>query len=262
MREYDAVIGRWTAVDPKGQFYSPYVGMGNNPVGGIDPDGGSVLDHVHYDSKTDSYRIVEADGQDQLFIDGKFVGFGGTDGSWRSYAPDAKVFSGYNFDFYNSFGASLRDDNLFVRLYGNAPSVDARGALFQASQANKDPTVLYTALGIPVAGIAAGELLGAAAAIELSGMLSTAYGEASLMYSEAGMLYLRAKGAVDIYLTTKSRAAAGYLAVVLKPLLYKSEKGRRVHKGLERASSKMKVDIEKTIKKVYKAYKSYDKLDN
>ncbi|MFN7839567.1 MAG: RHS repeat domain-containing protein, partial [Bacteroidota bacterium] len=40
LREYDNIIGRWTTKDPKGQFYSPYVGMGNNPVGGVDPDGG------------------------------------------------------------------------------------------------------------------------------------------------------------------------------------------------------------------------------
>ncbi|MFM7852928.1 MAG: hypothetical protein ACKO96_13665, partial [Flammeovirgaceae bacterium] len=26
--------------DPKGQYFSPYVGMGNNPVSGVDPDGG------------------------------------------------------------------------------------------------------------------------------------------------------------------------------------------------------------------------------
>jgi RHS repeat-associated protein len=40
LREYDPVIGRWTAMYPYGQFYSPYVGMGNNPVSGTDPDGG------------------------------------------------------------------------------------------------------------------------------------------------------------------------------------------------------------------------------
>jgi RHS repeat-associated protein len=38
-RQYDASLGRWFAVDPAGQFSSPYVGMGNNPVMGVDPDG-------------------------------------------------------------------------------------------------------------------------------------------------------------------------------------------------------------------------------
>jgi RHS repeat-associated protein len=40
LRNYDARIGRWLSGDPYGQFDSPYVGMGNNPVTGTDPDGG------------------------------------------------------------------------------------------------------------------------------------------------------------------------------------------------------------------------------
>jgi RHS repeat-associated protein len=40
LREYDPIIGRWTTKDPMAQFYSPYIGMGNNPVSGTDPDGG------------------------------------------------------------------------------------------------------------------------------------------------------------------------------------------------------------------------------
>jgi RHS repeat-associated protein len=40
LREYDAVIGRWLVVDPYRQYWSPYVGMGNNTVSGIDKDGG------------------------------------------------------------------------------------------------------------------------------------------------------------------------------------------------------------------------------
>jgi RHS repeat-associated protein len=40
LREYDAVIGRWTSKDPYSQYYSLYVGMGNDPVNGTDPDGG------------------------------------------------------------------------------------------------------------------------------------------------------------------------------------------------------------------------------
>lgn len=36
---YDPVIGRWMAVDPSRQFWSGYLGMGNNPINGIDPDG-------------------------------------------------------------------------------------------------------------------------------------------------------------------------------------------------------------------------------
>ena len=38
-RAFDAQLGRWHAHDPAYQFASPYVGMGNNPVVGVDPDG-------------------------------------------------------------------------------------------------------------------------------------------------------------------------------------------------------------------------------
>ena len=38
-REYDPVIGRWMSVDPSRQFYSPFLGMGNSPTNGVDPDG-------------------------------------------------------------------------------------------------------------------------------------------------------------------------------------------------------------------------------
>lgn len=43
-RDYDPVIGRWMNVDPAGQYASPYVGMGNNPISGVDPDGAWVKD--------------------------------------------------------------------------------------------------------------------------------------------------------------------------------------------------------------------------
>ena len=40
LRLWDARIGRWLTTDPYGQFSSPYLGMGNDPINGIDPDGG------------------------------------------------------------------------------------------------------------------------------------------------------------------------------------------------------------------------------
>ena len=43
LRQYDAVIGRWLSTDPYGQYASPYVGMGNNPANGVDPDGGKFF---------------------------------------------------------------------------------------------------------------------------------------------------------------------------------------------------------------------------
>lgn len=40
LRLWDGRLGRWLAPDPYGQYHSPYLGMGNNPISRIDPDGG------------------------------------------------------------------------------------------------------------------------------------------------------------------------------------------------------------------------------
>ena len=40
LRLWDGRIGRWLSPDPYRQYDSPYLGMGNNPITGIDPDGG------------------------------------------------------------------------------------------------------------------------------------------------------------------------------------------------------------------------------
>ncbi|PKP29182.1 MAG: hypothetical protein CVU01_01260 [Bacteroidetes bacterium HGW-Bacteroidetes-18] len=39
LRLWDSRIGRWLTTDPAGQYSSPYLGMGNDPINGIDPDG-------------------------------------------------------------------------------------------------------------------------------------------------------------------------------------------------------------------------------
>jgi len=41
LRLYDPRINRWLTTDPKGQYHSSYMAMGNNPISSIDPDGGS-----------------------------------------------------------------------------------------------------------------------------------------------------------------------------------------------------------------------------
>ena len=38
-RQFDPSLGRWLAQDPQNQFGSPYLGMGNLPTMGVDPDG-------------------------------------------------------------------------------------------------------------------------------------------------------------------------------------------------------------------------------
>jgi RHS repeat-associated protein len=57
LRMYNARIGRTISPDPYGQFASPYMWVGNNPVSGTDPTGGwcpslplqSWPEHTGYD---------------------------------------------------------------------------------------------------------------------------------------------------------------------------------------------------------------------
>ncbi len=46
LRNYDPWLGRWLQTDPYSQFSSPYLGMGNGPHMGTDPDGGFFTESV------------------------------------------------------------------------------------------------------------------------------------------------------------------------------------------------------------------------
>ncbi|MBC7451777.1 MAG: hypothetical protein H7259_09840 [Cytophagales bacterium] len=41
LRMHDSRIGRWLSTDPMGQYWSPYMANGNNPVSTVDPTGGT-----------------------------------------------------------------------------------------------------------------------------------------------------------------------------------------------------------------------------
>ncbi len=78
LREYDPVIGRFTQTDPMGQYWSPYVGMGNSPVMGVDPTGGTC-ETCPETSEYDDYRdsnldyayssLVSGDGAYQMLAE-------------------------------------------------------------------------------------------------------------------------------------------------------------------------------------------------
>ena len=78
LRLWDARIGRWLTTDPYGEFHSPYLGMGNNPVSTIDLDGGCtdcsacpeacaglnitsvpVGQGINYDFDSDTFSLIE-----------------------------------------------------------------------------------------------------------------------------------------------------------------------------------------------------------
>jgi RHS repeat-associated protein len=60
LRMYSSRIGRWLSVDPYAQYWSPYLAMGNNPVGMVDPDGGfDICPTCPGGSQFDVYRNSE-----------------------------------------------------------------------------------------------------------------------------------------------------------------------------------------------------------
>ncbi len=88
LRQFDPVIGRWTTTDPYGQYPSPYLGMGNNPMMRLDPDGGfdyyqnedghtvwvNSSDATWTDSNGEVYQNI---GTEYLNFNGEFISFHG-----------------------------------------------------------------------------------------------------------------------------------------------------------------------------------------
>ena len=122
LRLYNSRIGRWTAPDPYGQFDSPYVGMGNNPVLGVDPDGGffgpgplsrTALDATKLAKLSEivntsylSFGTILGD----VFVYGSRAGLG-TAGSLISSIVKS-LYSGVKGAFSNKFRDAMIADNL------------------------------------------------------------------------------------------------------------------------------------------------------
>lgn len=72
LRLWDGRIGRWLNPDPKGQYASPYLGMGNNPVSRIDPDGGTDGDPPLFTTAA-QYQPVREYGPQLPGVDASFA---------------------------------------------------------------------------------------------------------------------------------------------------------------------------------------------
>ncbi len=92
LRLWDSRIGRWLTTDPYGQYASPYLGMGNDPINGIDPDGG-------YRTKLGRFLAWVGGG-----FQGKFVGNGD---SWNPELNYGIQKGRFIDDGQGSFGGSL-----------------------------------------------------------------------------------------------------------------------------------------------------------
>ena len=71
LRDFDPRLGRWLKTDPFYQFHSPYNGMGNNPVMGVDPLGGEtkhvdIAEVVVFAFKPSVYELFAAFYKDFL----------------------------------------------------------------------------------------------------------------------------------------------------------------------------------------------------
>lgn len=73
LRLWDGRIGRWLTTDPAGQYSSPYLGMGNNPINGVDPDG-AVYNPVYTSDGTFRGYDINGVGGDGIIFDGDFKG--------------------------------------------------------------------------------------------------------------------------------------------------------------------------------------------
>lgn len=69
LRLWDARIGRWLTTDPKSEFSSPYLGMGNNPLNKVDPDGGSTAPPGEYELDANGNRVKVSNLGDDIGID-------------------------------------------------------------------------------------------------------------------------------------------------------------------------------------------------
>ena len=99
LRLWDGRIGRWLTTDPYGQYSSPYVGMGNDPINGIDPDGG-------YKTKWGRFWGWVGGG-----FQGKFVGDGTASNPYKNYGiqkgrflDDGQGSFGGTLELYNDYG--------------------------------------------------------------------------------------------------------------------------------------------------------------
>ena len=79
VREWDSKIARWTAIDPALQYWSPYMGMGNDPLNQVDPDGAYSKAGAWWRS---AFGLINPIYQSGTTLDGKEIwGFNGKDGA-------------------------------------------------------------------------------------------------------------------------------------------------------------------------------------
>jgi RHS repeat-associated protein len=140
LRQYDSEIGRFTTTDPMGEFWSSYVGMGNDPVNLTDPTGGET------DPPTGSKALID-NSPNKAFdaicasikanVSAKLSYAWETTRTWN--ASDIAGFANFVFDYWASLPSTrpVEDDANYSTL-----SEGPKNNFFQCSQ-----LVVHLAMG-------------------------------------------------------------------------------------------------------------------
>ena len=138
LRLYDPRINRWLTTDPKGQYHSPYMAMGNNWMNGVDQDGAEYNPVYGSDGAFRGYD-KNGVGGDGIVFDGDFEGgmdlSGFLDNGGAKFVADLNNIEMFRFagkglghlnreNFLNQLDQSTLRQNIFGLTYpgGNNPT--------------------------------------------------------------------------------------------------------------------------------------------
>jgi len=165
LRLWDGRLGRWLSPDPYGQYSSPYLGMGNNPIGIIDPDGG-FAEGCCPDPPTDGGMLNEViifSGKAKNYLNdfsqkftANFAGFGNAFGS-------NMIFGAGRFDAERWSNASTRMSYRYGQLAGDISSMvwGAGEMIVGGTMAAGGIVAIPFSGGVSLVGTAAGATIGA-----------------------------------------------------------------------------------------------------
>lgn len=134
-RMYDASVGRWMVIDPLAEAYnstSPYTYVLNQPTQAIDPDGMTIMNDYHVDTKTGTVIEVETNSPDRIFVDGVLTYQGSYDGEYDGLFEVDQYYSSYSSFFNARFGDRLLSDNFFVQQLNAIHDDEIKAELFKA----------------------------------------------------------------------------------------------------------------------------------
>ena len=161
-RQYDPLLGRFTSYDPAGQFASGFVGMGNNPVSYVDPNGEfAILIPILYAAYV-SGHMTQDNGGDY----------------WEGFARGAAtsiISSGIGSAVSNVISAALSStlssgSGFISGVAGGAAGGLASGLMGAGVDGNLDASSLLS--GVAVSGLTGGLIEGFAATAQGNGFFT------------------------------------------------------------------------------------------